>query len=61
MCAEAGCSLSMDALIKATGLMGTINRGKRFGNGRAVRNIFEETLARQAARLASAGSMASWT
>ena len=48
---EAGCRLSMDAMVKATELMMSLKRGKGFGNGRAVRNIFEECLARQAVRL----------
>jgi len=49
---SAGCNLSMDAMVKATGLMMSLRRGRGFGNGRAVRNIFEECLARQAQRLA---------
>jgi stage V sporulation protein K len=50
--AEAGIRLSLDAQIAAAKLMESLERGKKgFGNGRAVRNIFEECLARQATRL----------
>lgn len=50
--AEAGIRLSLDAQIAVAHLMESLETGKKgFGNGRTVRNIFEECLARQAARL----------
>jgi type IV secretory pathway TraG/TraD family ATPase VirD4 len=50
--AKAGIRLSLDAMIAVQNLMESLETGtKGFGNGRTVRNIFEECLARQAARL----------
>jgi stage V sporulation protein K len=51
--AEAGIRPSLDAQIAIANLMESLEPGtKGFGNGRTVRNIFEECLARQAGRLA---------
>ncbi len=55
MVASAQCQMSMDAMLKAAGLLMTIDPKHGFGNGRAVRNIFEECIARQAQRLAERG------
>jgi hypothetical protein len=53
MAAEAGIRFSVDAMTAASWLMESLDTGKKgFGNGRTVRNIFEEILARQAERLA---------
>lgn len=49
---NAGIRLSYDAQIAAAKLMESLERGRKgFGNGRAVRNIFEECLARQGSRM----------
>ena len=54
MAAEAGIRFSVDAVTAASWLMESLDTGKKgFGNGRTVRNIFEEILARQAGRLAA--------
>jgi type IV secretory pathway TraG/TraD family ATPase VirD4 len=48
--------LSLDAQIAISELMESLEIGKKgFGNGRTVRNIFDECLGRQAARLVSKG------
>ena len=53
MAAQAGIRFSVDAMTAASWLMESLDTGKKgFGNGRTVRNIFEEILARQAERLA---------
>jgi type IV secretory pathway TraG/TraD family ATPase VirD4 len=53
MAAQAGIRFSIDAMTGASQLMESLDTGKKgFGNGRTVRNIFEEILARQAQRLA---------
>jgi stage V sporulation protein K len=59
MGAAAGIRFSSDAAIAASWLMESLETGKKgFGNGRTVRNIFEECLARQAERLtAKAGKV----
>lgn len=55
LCADAGCRLSARAMTRAQSLMGTLDIGRRgFGNGREVRNIFQDTIERQATRLAKA-------
>jgi len=47
---------SLDAQTAIAELMASLETGKKgFGNGRTVRNIFDECLGRQAARLASKG------
>lgn len=51
-CGTAGCHLSMDAMVKLQKLMTGLERGNGFGNGRTVRNLFEDCIARQANRLA---------
>ncbi len=54
MGSEAGIRPSLDAQIAIEHLMASLESGKKgFGNGRTVRNIFEECLARQAERLAT--------
>jgi type IV secretory pathway TraG/TraD family ATPase VirD4 len=55
ICTAAGCQMSMDAMRKAAEVMMKIDQSKGFGNGRAVRNIFEECVARQALRLNERG------
>ena len=56
MASEAGNRFSVDAMTAASLLMESLDTGKKgFGNGRTVRNIFEEILARQAERLAGSG------
>jgi hypothetical protein len=56
MAGEAGIRFSADAMIAASWLMESLDTGKKgFGNGRTVRNIFEECLARQAERLTGKG------
>ena len=53
----AGIRFSVDAMTAASWLMESLDTGKKgFGNGRTVRNIFEEILSRQANRLAEAQS-----
>ena len=53
MAGQAGIRFSVDAMTAASWLMESLDTGKKgFGNGRTVRNIFEEILARQAERLA---------
>jgi stage V sporulation protein K len=52
---KAGCKPSLKAKFRLYGLFGQLERGKGFGNGRVVRNIFEECVARQANRLAARG------
>ena len=53
MAGDAGIRFSVDAMTAASWLMESLDTGKKgFGNGRTVRNIFEEILARQAERLA---------
>ena len=55
LCADAGCRLSARAMTRAQSLMCTLDIGRRgFGNGREVRNIFQDTIERQATRLAKA-------
>jgi Cdc6-like AAA superfamily ATPase len=52
MGSEAGIRPSLDAQIAIANLMESLDTGKKgFGNGRTVRNIFEECVARQAQRL----------
>lgn len=56
MGAQAGVRFSFDAATAAGRLMESLETGRKgFGNGRTVRNIFEECLARQADRLATKG------
>jgi type IV secretory pathway TraG/TraD family ATPase VirD4 len=56
MAGQAGVRFSVDAMTAASALMESLDAGKKgFGNGRTVRNIFEEILARQAGRLAGGG------
>jgi hypothetical protein len=56
MASQGGVRFSVDAMTAASSLMESLDTGKKgFGNGRTVRNIFEECLARQAQRLAGAG------
>ncbi len=62
MTAVAGNRFSVDAMTAASLLMESLETGKKsFGNGRTVRNIFDECLARQAARLVSKGDKADLT
>jgi type IV secretory pathway TraG/TraD family ATPase VirD4 len=57
MGAGAGVRCSMDAQVAVAALMESLERGRKgFGNGRAVRNIFQECLSRQAARLSLRGA-----
>jgi len=57
MASEAGISPSAGAQTAISELMESLETGKKgFGNGRTVRNIFDECLARQAARLAEKGN-----
>jgi type IV secretion system protein VirD4 len=55
ICAEHGMRLSDGAKVKLTKAIGALHasRGKGFGNGRAIRNLFDTCAARQAARLVS--------
>jgi len=54
---EYGVRPSLDAQIAISNLMASLETGKKgFGNGRTVRNIFDECLARQGARLAEKGN-----
>jgi len=54
MAGQAGIRFSVDAMTAASWLMESLDTGKKgFGNGRTVRNIFEECLSRQAERLAA--------
>ena len=54
MAAAAGNRFSVDAMTAASFLMESLDTGKKgFGNGRTVRNLFEEILGRQAERLAA--------
>lgn len=55
MARAAGCKLSASAMSRLHVVMTGLERGKGFGNGRVVRNIFEDCLARQANRLAARG------
>ena len=56
MAGQAGIRFSVDAMTAASWLMESLDTGKKgFGNGRTVRNIFEECLAKQAERLAGSG------
>jgi stage V sporulation protein K len=56
MAAGAGIRFSLDATTAASQLMEALEPGKKgFGNGRTVRNIFEECVARQAERLSTKG------
>ena len=55
ICTEAGCQMSMDAMRKAAAVMMKIDHAQNPGNGRAVRNLFEECVARQALRLSERG------
>jgi SpoVK/Ycf46/Vps4 family AAA+-type ATPase len=56
MASTHGVRLSLDAQAALVTLMGSLDRGsKGFGNGRTVRNIFEECVTRQANRLAESG------
>ncbi len=51
ICAKNGVRMSLDAQTAVANLMESLDRGKKgFGNGRTVRNIFEECVARQANR-----------
>jgi stage V sporulation protein K len=45
-----GFRVSPDALVKVAALMASLERGEHFGNARAVRNIFDECVARLAGR-----------
>jgi|SRR6202011_163706 len=47
--------VTADALKKISALMASLERGRGFGNGRVARNIFEECISLQAARLAQRG------
>ena len=49
------CRLTGDAILKLTALMNGLDRGRGFGNGREVRNLFDKTLENQAVRLAKHG------
>jgi stage V sporulation protein K len=52
MAEELGVRFSADAKIAADWLMKSLETGKKgFGNGRTVRNIFEECMARMADRM----------
>ena len=55
LCTAAGCQMSMDAMRKAATLLMKLEHGKGFGNGRAVRNILDECMLRQAQRLDARG------
>jgi SpoVK/Ycf46/Vps4 family AAA+-type ATPase len=55
MCATAKCQMSMDAMRKTALVLMGVEPGKGFGNGRAVRNLFDECMARQALRLDERG------
>jgi len=56
MASTHGVRLSPDAQAPLATLMGSLDRGRKgFGNGRTVRNIFEECVTRQANRLAESG------
>jgi stage V sporulation protein K len=58
MAAGAGIRLSLDAQTAASHLMESLDTGKKgFGNGRTVRNIFQECVGRQAARLSRRGGV----
>lgn len=54
ICTENSYTLTPDALNRAKELLQQLheNRGSDFGNGRTVRNLFEECISRQAGRLA---------
>lgn len=54
-CAGGQYQMSMGAMRKAAELLMKIEQGTGFGNGRAVRNIFEEMVLRQAQRLDARG------
>jgi hypothetical protein len=54
---EYGVRPSLDAQIAISNLMASLETGKKgFGNGRTVRNVFDECLARQGARLFEKGN-----
>jgi type IV secretory pathway TraG/TraD family ATPase VirD4/predicted AAA+ superfamily ATPase len=55
ICIAAKCQMSMDAMRKAAEVMMKMDHAQNPGNGRAVRNLFEECVARQALRLAERG------
>jgi type IV secretory pathway TraG/TraD family ATPase VirD4 len=55
ICIATKCQMSMDAMRKAAGVLMKIDHAQNPGNGRAVRNLFEECVARQALRLAERG------
>lgn len=55
MVVQAGCRLTLPARVEAAALMNVLRSERASGNARTVRNIFEECLARQAARLAAQG------
>src|ERR1019366_7169484 len=55
ICTAAQFQMSMDATRKASALMMNIEHGKGFGNGRVVRNIFEDCVGRLAQRVADLG------
>jgi AAA+ superfamily predicted ATPase len=55
MAVKSGCRLTLAARIEAAALMHILTSEGASGNARTVRNIFEECLARQAARLAEHG------
>jgi type IV secretory pathway TraG/TraD family ATPase VirD4 len=54
-CVASKLQMSMDAMLKAADTLMGLDHGKNFGNGRTIRNMFEECLARQANRLADRG------
>jgi stage V sporulation protein K len=56
LCSAAGCSMSMDAMRKAAQVMLQMDHGKGFGNGRAVRSLFQDCMVRQALRLNERGA-----
>jgi len=57
LASEYGVRPSLDAQTAISDLIGSLETGKKgFGNGRTVRNVFDECLARQAARLVAKGN-----
>lgn len=53
LCAEAGCRLSAAAMTRAFSAIRSLERGRKgFGNGREIRNLFQETIERMSMRLA---------
>ena len=55
LCSGAGCRMDWSTVVKVSGLLESLPRGKGFGNGRTVRNIFEECIGRMAERLGRHG------